>query len=137
MRLCAFHMEIIWDEGTAALLVREKSPQYTQAQLGHIYMPRSSMHVFIHSNENGWLKQVILSQLDVYQRMKGVMLTMGDVHSNVYMPIALPVVMEKRPALPADMLGEIATGSKLFARYRAELQSVEAERYAAWIGLAS
>ena len=46
-------------------------------QFGKVYIPRASMHLFILSNEHGWLKSVILSQIDVYKRMKGIMLTMG------------------------------------------------------------
>src|SRR5688572_16969937 len=71
----AFHMSISWDPLEKVLVVREVTAQKkTPAQFGKIYIPRSSMHLFILSNERAWLKSVILSQLDIYRRMKGMML---------------------------------------------------------------
>src|SRR6185436_13736877 len=96
----AFHMEIVWDREAAALLVREAARgKQTPLQFGKIYIPRASMHLFILSNEHGWLKKVILSQLDVYKRMKGIMLTMGHAFGNLYTPVAMPVVMNRYDAI--------------------------------------
>ena len=87
----AFHMEIVWDNDASALLVRERSKgKQIPLQFGKIYIPRASMHIFVLSNEKGWLKKVILSQIDIYKRMKGIMLTMGHAFANVYTPWRCP-----------------------------------------------
>ena len=60
----AFHMEIVWDRDAGALLVKEVSGgKKAPPQLGKVHIPRASMHIFILSNEQGWLKNVILSQI--------------------------------------------------------------------------
>jgi hypothetical protein len=130
----AFHMEILWDGDASALLVKEVAPAKKQGlQFGKIAIPRASMHIFILSNEQGWLKTAILSQLDIYKRMKGVMLTMGHAFGNVYAPMAMPVIMNKYDKIDKDMLGNVEPGSRMFDEYLRDLTGVEQDRYAKWI----
>ena len=104
----AFHMEIVWDRDAGALMVKEVAGgKKVPPQFGKVYIPRASMHVFILSNEQGWLKTVILSQIDVYKRMKGIMLTMGHAFANVYTPVAMPVDHEQVRQDRLDMVGKI------------------------------
>jgi hypothetical protein len=92
----AFRMEIVWDRDVSVLLVREVAAgKNLPLQFGKVYIPRASMHLFILSNEKGWLKKVIFTQIDVYKRMKGIMLTMGHAFANVYAPVAVPAIMNK------------------------------------------
>ena len=53
-------------------------------QFGAIYIPRASMHIFVLSTQGAWVKNIILSQLDIYKRMKGLMLTIS-VRSPMFM----------------------------------------------------
>jgi transcriptional regulator with XRE-family HTH domain len=130
----AFHMDISWDQTEKVLLVKENAPHKKHpAQFGKIYIPRASMHLFILSNERGWLKSVILSQLDVYKRMKGMMLTMGNAFANVYSPIAMPVILNKYDRIDKSMLGKLLPGSAAYEEYKKDLQAVEASQYAKWI----
>lgn len=136
----AFHMEISWDRETSTLLVKEAVTDKTSTkkvplQFGRIYFPRSSMHIFILSNERGWLKKVILSQLDVYRRMKGIMLTMGQAFANVYSPVAMPVIMNKYDSVTVEMVGKITPGARMHAEYYQDLLAVEQSQYAKWIRL--
>src|SRR5262245_29950575 len=133
--LYAFNMQIIWDDAVPALVVQEKESGELPAQIGHIFIPRSSMHLFIHCNESGWLKQVILSQLDHHNKMKGVMLTMGDVFANVYMPVAIPVIMNKCEDITDGMAGRIIQGSTHYQAYHTDLNAIEAEKFAKWVSL--
>jgi len=129
-----FPMDIVWDASERVLLVKENAPHKKQAaQFGKVYIPRSSMHLFIMSNAGGWVKSVILSQLDVYRRMKGVMLTMGNAFGNVYSPIALPVVMNKHDKIDKAMLGKHEPKSPFYEEFRKELQAVEHHQYAKWV----
>jgi hypothetical protein len=132
--ICAFPMEIVWDADTPALLVKEITDGKKEAaQFGKVYMPRASAHLFIVSNEEAWMKEVILSRIDVYKRMKGVMLTMGHAFGNVYMPVAVPVIMNKLEKIDDDMTGDIAEMSPRHKDYLRDLVAVEQDRYAKWI----
>jgi hypothetical protein len=132
----AFHMEIVWDRDNSVLLVKEVAAgKKVPLQFGKIYIPRASMHLFILSNELGWLKKVIFSQIDVYKRMKGIMLTMGHAFANVYTPVAMPVIMNKYDKIDADMVGKIDPHSRLYEEYNQDLLAVEQSQYAKWIRL--
>ncbi len=134
----AFAMEVVWDREASALVVREGAKSKTAApQFGRLYIPRASMHIFILSNEGGWLKSAILSRLDISKRMKGMMLTMGHAFANVYAPMAMPVIMNKYEKITDDMAGNIQPGARMHAEYTRDLQAVEQDRYARWISLAS
>lgn len=130
----AFHMEILWDAEASVLQVREAGEANQAApQFGQIYIPRASMHIFILSNEKGWLKKVILSQIDVYKRMKGIMLTMGHAFANVYSPVAMPVIMNKYDKVERSMVGKIDPHSFMYEEYNQDLLAVERNQYAKWI----
>lgn len=132
----AFRMEIMWDREEKVLLVKESAPHKKEApQFGKIHIPRASMHIFILSNERGWLKSVILSQIDIYKRMKGMMLTMGNAFANVYAPVALPVIMNKYDKIESAMIGKILPDTPFYAEYNQDLLSVERSQYAKWVRL--
>lgn len=132
--ILAFHMEIVWDRAAGALMVKEiGSGKSVPPQFGKVYLPRSSMHVFIQSNEQGWLKNVILSQIDVYKRMKGIMLTMGHAFGNLYTPVAMPVIMNKYEAVETDMIGKVAPTSRMYEEYNQDLLAVETNQFARWV----
>ena len=132
----AFHMEIVWATNTSVLQLQERARNDgVNAQVGRIHIPRGSGHLFIHSNENGWLQTIILSQLNVLKRMKGIMLTVGHAFGNVYVPVSVPVVLSKVEKVEPHMVGRIAGGSAMFDHYQAELSSVDAEGFAKWIRL--
>lgn len=133
----AYQMEVVWDPSGKALLVKEKSPNKKALQFGKIYIPRASMHMFILSNESGWLKSVILSQLDVYKRMKGLMLTMGRAFANVYAPMAMPVIMNKYDRIEQHMIGTIAKGTEAYDEYLQDLSAVEKDQFAKWVQVKS
>jgi hypothetical protein len=134
--ILAFPMEITWDRDAAALMVKEVGgSKSVPPQFGRVYIPRSSMHIFIQSNEQGWLKNVILSQIDVYKRMKGIMLTMGHAFANLYTPVAMPVIMNKYDTVEKDMVGKIDPASRMYEEYNQDLLSVEKNQYARWIRL--
>lgn len=134
----AFRMEIVWDGQEKVLLVKESAPRNKEeAQFGRIHIPRASMHIFILSNERGWLKSVILSQIDIYKRMKGMMLTMGNAFANVYSPVAVPVIMNKYDRIDSTMVGELLPGAPFYEEYNRDLLAVERGQYAKWVRIES
>jgi hypothetical protein len=132
----AFHMHIEWDRAVRALLIKERSRDKKALQFGEVYIPRASRHIFILSNQGGWLKNVILSELDVYKTMKGVMLTVGRSFANLYTPMAMPVVMNKVDKVEDHITGPIDPGSRLYEAYKNDLCEVEQEQFAKWIRVA-
>jgi len=131
----AFRMEIEWDRGARALLVKEQARDKKVLQFGKIYIPRASSHIFILSNQRAWVKSVVLSQLDIHKRMKGLMLTMGRAFANIYAPMAMPVIMNKYDRVDDDMVGKIAPSSQPFDEYNKDLSAVEEEQFAKWISV--
>jgi hypothetical protein len=134
--ICAFPMEIVWDSDTPGLLVREITEgRKDAAQFGKVYIPRASAHIFIVSNEAAWMKEVILTRIDVYKRMKGVMLTMGHAFANIYIPVAMPVIMNKYEKIETGMTGDIDAKAAIHKEYMRDLMAVEDDRFAKWIRL--
>jgi hypothetical protein len=131
----AFHMQVQWDHAARALLIRECARDKKLLQFGHIYIPRASRHVFISSNEGGWLKSVIMSELDVSRRMKGVMLTVGRTFANIYAPMALPIIMNKYDRIDEHMTGTLRPGARVYEEYKQDLSAVERDQYAKWIAV--
>jgi transcriptional regulator with XRE-family HTH domain len=130
----AFQMEIVWAPKDNVLILQEPPRgDEISPQAGRIHIPRGSNHIFVVSNENGWLQTVILSQLNVLKRMKGMMLTMGHAFANIYSPVAVPVIMNKQSKIETHMVGRIAPGSAQHRAYQAELVAVEAEGFARWV----
>jgi hypothetical protein len=90
------------------------------------------MHIFVLSTQGAWVKSIILSQLDISKRMKGLMLTMGRAFGNVYAPMAVPVIMNQYEQVRDDMVGTIMPASPFYEEYLMDLQAVEHEQYAKW-----
>ena len=74
-----------------------------------------------------------LSQIDVYKRMKRIMLTMGNAFANLYTPAAMPVIMNNYETVEKDMLGKIDPSSRMYEEYNQDLLAVEENQYARWI----
>jgi hypothetical protein len=129
----AYHMQVAWDRAVRALFAKSRSHDTKVEQFGQIYIPRASRHIFVLSNEGGWLKSVILSELDARKSMKGVLLTVGRAFANIYAPMAMPVIMNKYDKVEDEMTGILAPGARHYEEYRRELAAVEQEQYARWI----
>jgi transcriptional regulator with XRE-family HTH domain len=130
----AFRMEIVWGPKDNVLILQEHArDDEVSPQVGKIHIPRGSTHIFVASNENGWVQTIILSQLNVLKRMQGVMLTMGHAFANIYSPVAVPVIMSKHSKVETRMVGRMAPGDPFYKTYQTELAAVEAEGFAKWV----
>ena len=136
--LVAFDVAIEWQDALPGLVIIEKVRPGTPIppQLGTIYLPRASMHIFVLSNEGGWLKSAILTQLDVERKMRGVMLTMGHVFGNVYMPVSCPVILNKYEQITEGMCGRLKPADAAYAGYFEQLCAIEREDFARSFSLA-
>jgi len=130
----AFHMEIVWGQADNVLLLQQRAPNDAiLPPVGKAHIPRGSNHIFVASNENGSLQTIVLSQLNVLKRMKGIMLTMGHAFASIYSPVAVPVIMSKHSKVEPSMVGRIAPRSTLHTAYQTELLAVEAENFGRWV----
>jgi hypothetical protein len=91
LQVYPFHID--WDAKQPGLAMRQGGAE--KAQVGLLSIPRSSMHIFVTSNDGGWIKLMAISQLDVENKMFGLLLTAGSVLGGIYIPISLPVVLRK------------------------------------------
>jgi hypothetical protein len=133
--LHAFPMRIEWDHAFSSLLIKERTRNKETLQFGRIYIPRASRHIFILSNERGWLKTTILSRFDAHKKMKGVMLTLGRAFGNLYLPMAMPVIMNKCDKIEDEAVGKVVPGAPSYIKYSKELAEVEEDQFARWIAL--
>jgi hypothetical protein len=92
LQLHAFH--IGWNSEQSAMELRQSRTEHSP-QVGLLSIPRSSMHIFITSSDGGWAKLMAVSQLDIENKMFGLLLTAGSVLGGIYIPISLPVVLRK------------------------------------------
>lgn len=117
--IAAFRMEIDWDESMPGLRIRGLADGRFE-KFGHIAMPRGSMYVAVQHNEQGWCSLTMLSYIDGEDRMYGGMLAMGNPIGNTFLPMVMPVVLNKT-APSADDLGRIGRDHPRNAAYRALL----------------
>jgi hypothetical protein len=127
-------MEIVWGPKDNVLFAGarardDKSPRRS----ARFTYPRGSTHMFVASNENGWVQTIILSQLNVLKRMQGVMLTMGHAFANIYSPVAVPVILSKHSKVETRMVGRMAPGDRS-TRLIKRNSAVEAEGFASGAG---
>jgi hypothetical protein len=129
LQLHAFH--IGWNTEQSALELRQSRTEHSP-QVGILSIPRSSMHIFITSNDGGWAKLMAISQLDLESKMFGLLLTAGSVMGGIYIPISLPIVLRK-VANARELLGAPRVVGPDDAEYPgllADLKRVTVDSYA-------
>jgi hypothetical protein len=134
LQLHPFHID--WDTEQPGLAMRQGGAE--KAQVGLLSIPRSSMHIFVTSNDGGWIKLMAISQLDAENKMFGLLLTAGSVLGGIYIPISLPVVLRK-VANPDELAGAprlVLPKEEEYAALLADLKRVTADGYARTVSFA-
>jgi len=114
----SYATDIVWDSAQGGLVFQERDrldSRYTH--VGHVRLPKLSMYMYLVSGENGWLRSVTLSILDVAPEMHGVLSTLHNIAGAMYVPVATPVVYLKRDGFDQDTFGELKPGDPNYARY--------------------
>jgi hypothetical protein len=126
----AYATEIAWDADMGGLVFQERDRlDAKHTHRGHIQIPNLSMYMYLVSGENGWLRSVTLSVLDVITEMHGVLSTLHNIAGAMYVPVAAPVVYLKRANFDQDCFGEIKLGDPHYERYFALLRQTVANTY--------
>jgi hypothetical protein len=126
--LFAFRMAIEWDGALPGLAIRQVTDTGSP-QFGSICIPRASLHLFIQSADGGTIRHLILSRLDNTYRMRGLMLTLGNLVATAYIPMALPVALLKNENAKEEDLGGINESHRMYKTYKEELVAVITEGY--------
>ncbi|MEA2938440.1 MAG: hypothetical protein QOC56_1944 [Alphaproteobacteria bacterium] len=126
----AYATDITWDAAQGGLLFRERDRlDAKHSHSGHVQIPNLSMYMYLVSGENGWLRSVTLSVLDVITEMHGVLSTLHNIAGAMYVPVATPVMYLKRANFDQDCFGEIKPGDAHHARYSALLKQTITNTY--------
>src|SRR5262249_13770456 len=122
--------DMFWDDAEGGLIFQERDRlDARHSHRGHVRLPNMSMYMYLVSGENGWLRSVTLSVLDVSREMHGVLSTLHNIAGAMYVPVATPVVYLKRENFDHDKFGEITPADPTYHRYYAALKETIANTY--------
>jgi len=126
----AYATDILWDDAEGGLVFQERERlDAKHTHRGHVRIPNLSMYMYLISGENGWLRSVTLSVLDVISEMHGVLSTLHNVAGAMYVPVATPVVYIKRDSFDQEPFGEITPADPRHERYFALLRQTITNTY--------
>jgi hypothetical protein len=123
----AFAMNMAWDDTVPGLVLRHADPN--EPQVGTVAIPGALPYIYVQSTTGRSVQQLILSRMEQDLRSRGLLLTLGNVLANAYVPVAAPVVLIRQTSA-ADALGEIAPAHPKYQDYRADLDHVLRASYA-------
>lgn len=110
--------DMFWDDAEGGLMFQERDRlDARHSHRGHVRLPNMSMYMYLVSGENGWLRSVTLSVLDVSDEMHGVLSTLHNIAGMMFVPVATPVVYLKRASFDQESFGEITPADPNHARY--------------------
>src|SRR5262245_63940731 len=113
----AYATDIAWDAAEGALVFQERARLAARrSHRGHVRLPNMSMYMYLVSGENGWLRSVTLSVLDVSNEFHGILSTLHNIAGMMFVPVATPVVYIKRGNFDQDTFGELKPGDPNFPR---------------------
>jgi hypothetical protein len=132
--IVAYRTDITWDPEWPSLLFQERDrPDAPYSHRGRLYIPSSSMFIHLVSLTKGAMRMVVVSQIDRFGEMRGIMTTLHK-HGAMLVPVATPIVYAKRETFDGP-LGTIAADSPAHKDYRAVLDETVAQGYARLVTL--
>ncbi|MEI9902480.1 MAG: helix-turn-helix transcriptional regulator [Hyphomicrobium sp.] len=127
--IVAYRTDVTWDPGWPSLLFQERDrPDAPYSHRGRLYIPSSSMFIHLVSLTKGAMRMIVVSQVDRFGEMRGIITTIHK-HGAMLVPVATPIVYARREDFEGK-LGDIATGSPLYAAYKKILEESLSEGYA-------
>jgi hypothetical protein len=114
----AYATDIFWDDAEGGLLFQERERlDARHSHRGHVRIPNLSMYMYLVSGENGWLRSVTVSVLDVVTEMHGLLSTLHNIAGAMYVPVVTPVVYIKRDNLAQETFGEVTPADSRYEGY--------------------
>jgi DNA-binding Xre family transcriptional regulator len=127
--IIAYRTDITWDPEWPSLLFQERDrPDAPYSHRGRLYIPASSMFVHLVSLTKGAMRMVVVSQVDRFGEMRGIITTLHK-HGAMLVPVATPIVYAKRESF-SGILGEIGPGHPSFGEFNKLLSETVTDGYA-------
>jgi hypothetical protein len=131
--IVAYRTDVSWDPEWPSLLFQERDrPDAPYSHRGRLYIPASSMFIHLVSLTKGAMRMVVVSQVDRFGEMRGIMTTLHK-HGVMLVPVATPIVYVRREDF-SGALGEITERSPTYAEYKKSLDETVAQGYARLLG---
>ena len=128
--IIAYRTELFWSDLANALCFREQDrPDAAYSHRGHLYIPSSSMFIHLVSLTKGAMRMVLLSQIDQFGKMRGIITTLNKAIGAAFTPVAAPIVYERREDFSQTAFGEITPDHPAHAAYRAALEETVSQSY--------
>lgn len=126
----AYRTDISWDDEWPSLLFQERDrPDKPFVHRGRLYIPTSSMYIHLVSLTRGAMRMVMVTQLDPFGVMRGLITTLHKQRSQ-FRPVSAPIVYLKRDDFSDLPLGEINKDQPGFAGYEQVLDETLEQGYA-------
>jgi hypothetical protein len=104
--LLVYEIEIGWEDNY--LFFQEKNRKDARhTQRGKVYLPPSSPVVNLVTIAEGYIRHIILSQIDNDGIMRGLIQTLFNPFANAYIPASAPVVMRRKTSISNFQLGTL------------------------------
>jgi transcriptional regulator with XRE-family HTH domain len=131
--IVAYRTDITWDAEWPSLLFKERDRLDAPfSHRGRLYIPAASPFLHLVSLTKGAMRMVLVSQLDQEGVMRGLITTLNKRRA-AYVPVAAPIVYQRRDTFSDDDLGEKRPGDPRWAEYVAALTDTESAGYAALV----
>ncbi len=126
----AYRTDISWDPDWPSLLFQERDrPDAPYAHRGRLYLPSSSMFIYLVSLTKGAMRMIVVSQLDRAGEMRGLITTLNKQRAS-FVPVSTPIVYCARASFDAGDLGEIGPGHSRHDAYKRLLEDTVEQGYA-------
>ncbi len=131
--IVAYRTDVSWDPEWPSLLFQERDrPDAPYSHRGRLYIPASSMFIHLVSLTKGAMRMVVVSQLDRFGEMRGIITTLHK-HGAMLVPVATPIVYARREDFSGPF-GEITDASPSHKDYKKALDETVSDGYARLIG---
>jgi transcriptional regulator with XRE-family HTH domain len=128
----AYRTEIFWDSTHLSFREAERLDA-PFSQKGVVSVPSKSGHIYLHTNEQGQMRMAILGRPAITGEMYGLLTTLLAGSGSQLLPVAVPLALIPRAAMPRGAFGRISDADADFQIYRGYLNSVLARDFARMI----
>ncbi len=129
-QIVAYRTDITWDPDWPSLLFEEHDrPDAPYAHRGRLYVPPASMFLHLVSLTKGAMRMIVVSQLDRFGQMRGLITTLNKQRA-MLVPVSAPIVYRKVSNFGDVQLGEVTSGDAAYSDYKVLLDEAVAEGYA-------
>jgi len=127
--ITAYRTDVTWDPEWPSLLFQERNrPDAPYSHRGRLYIPASSMFIHLVSLTKGAMRMVVVSQLDRFGEMRGIITTLHK-HGAMLLPVATPIVYARRDEFDGPF-GDITEEASCYTEYRKILNETVDQGYA-------